>query len=549
MRFRFLNYLWKESGPFGVRIAVSSTITGILQGCLILVVSLAAGNLSKGGLNFRYLALFILSIAAFVILKRYSMNTISDQVQSLIFNMRVRIADKIRNASLVSFEKFGKSGIYTALTEHSEVLVQASRFASDVCSSAFMTLFCFAYIAVISMAAFYLSVAVTAVSIMYYLGLRGTTERDMMEALKQESSFLDYIGHVIEGFNEIKINSDKSNDLFDNYINRKATETRDLKVKSERCLVGIHLFGETFLYVLLGTVIFLLPRVQSIDAASVGKILAIILFMIGPLSNVVMSLPFLSKADAALASIEALENGLDAMNDMRDSSPMSKIRSSSPVGEIVFNEVTFNHTDSNGKTVFTLGPLDLTIHAGETVFLGGGNGSGKSTLLKLLTGLYYPTSGSITCDSVPVDMGNYVHYRDLFSIIFADFHLFDRLYGLRDMEEERVYELLEAMKLSDKTLYVDGRFTNLNLSTGQRKRLAMIASRLEEKQLFVFDEVAADQDPMFRKYFYDVYLKELKAQGKTIIAATHDDRYFHVADRVLKMEEGRLVNGAVEVPK
>jgi putative ATP-binding cassette transporter len=289
-------------------------------------------------------------------------------------------------------------------------------------------------------------------------------------------------------------------------------------------------------------VIFLLPRIQSAESLAIGQIVAVILFMIGPLSNVVISLPFLAKADAALVSLEMLENELDAANDTKYTMPQSQSRPNRPFEEIRLEQVVFNHTDGKGQAVFTLGPIDLTIHPGEILFIGGGNGSGKSTLLKLITGLYYPTSGQITVDSVPADMGNYVHYRNLFSIIFANFHLFDRLYGLEDIEEERVYHLLEIMRLSEKTLYVDGRFTNLSLSTGQRKRLAMIASRLEEKQIFVFDEVAADQDPVFRKYFYDVYLKELKAEGRTIIAATHDDPYFHVADRVLKMEEGKVVN-------
>ena len=51
---------------------------------------------------------------------------------------------------------------------------------------------------------------------------------------------------------------------------------------------------------------------------------------------------------------------------------------------------------------------------------------------------------------------------------------------------------------------------------------------------------AADQDPQFRRYSYEELLPEFKAQGKTVIAATHDNAYFHVADRILKMEYGQL---------
>ncbi len=545
MKFRFLKYLWQETGPSGTNIAVNAIVAGVIQGFLIVVVSGATGNVLKDGLNLRYLALFVMSLIAFVITKRYSMNKISDQVQNLIFDLRVRLTDKVRNSSLVSFEKSGRSELYAAMMEHGEVLNQASRFAGDACSSAFMTIFCFVYIAVISMTALYISAAVTLVSVLHYLSIREATERDTLEALRQESTFLDYIHHVIDGFKEVKVNTAKSNDLFENHIKARANQTRDLKVKSERQLVGLFIFGQVFLYILLGAVVFLLPRIQAEDARSIGQLVAIILFMIGPLGNVVVSLPFLAKADAALVSIERLEKELDAVNDTRSSAPQSRIQPNRPFTEIRIEHVTFNHTDEKGRTLFTLGPIDLSLRAGEMTFIGGGNGSGKSTLLKLITGLYYPASGQILCDSFPVDMGNYVFYRNFFSIIFSDFHLFDRLYGLEDIDEDRVHHLLETMRLSDKTIYADGRFTNLNLSTGQRKRLAMIASRLEKKQIYVFDEVAADQDPVFRRYFYEVFLKDLKAEGKTILAATHDDRYFHVADRLLKMEEGRLIDNSM----
>jgi putative ATP-binding cassette transporter len=143
-------------------------------------------------------------------------------------------------------------------------------------------------------------------------------------------------------------------------------------------------------------------------------------------------------------------------------------------------------------------------------------------------------------DGAQVTRRNAQFYRNLFSAIFSDFHLFDKLYGLRDADPARVDELLRLMEISDKTSLRDGRFSNINLSTGQRKRLALAVSYLEDKPVYVFDEVAADQDPRFRKYFYEVMLPDLKKAGKTVVAVSHDDRYFHVADRVLRMEYGKF---------
>ncbi|MCX6635946.1 MAG: ATP-binding cassette domain-containing protein, partial [Acidobacteria bacterium] len=172
--------------------------------------------------------------------------------------------------------------------------------------------------------------------------------------------------------------------------------------------------------------------------------------------------------------------------------------------------------------------------------LGGGNGSGKTTLLKLFTALYQPMQGCIRVDGSEITAANVQSYRNLFSAIFSDFHLFDKLHGLRDIAPERVDDLLRRMDISQKTAFRDGRFSNILLSTGQRKRLALVVSYLEDKPVYVFDEVAADQDPRFRGYFYETLLPELKRAGKTVVVVTHDDRYFHVADRVLGMDYGKL---------
>ena len=162
-------------------------------------------------------------------------------------------------------------------------------------------------------------------------------------------------------------------------------------------------------------------------------------------------------------------------------------------------------------------------------------------MLKLLTGLYKPDSGLIDIDGLAVDRTAVRDMRELFSVIFGDFHLFDRLYGLEGVEQERVQELIDRMELTDKVTFEDGKFSNLNLSTGQRKRLALIAALLEDRPIYIFDEWAADQDAHFRAIFYEEILKDLKARGKTVIAVTHDDRFFHVADRVVQLDLGKMV--------
>jgi putative ATP-binding cassette transporter len=174
------------------------------------------------------------------------------------------------------------------------------------------------------------------------------------------------------------------------------------------------------------------------------------------------------------------------------------------------------------------------------VFIVGGNGAGKSTLLKLLTGLYHPEQGALLLDGRVLAAEDYPAYRSLFTSVFTDFHLFDRLYGLDDLDPATVNHWLRVLEMDHKTRYADGGFTNLDLSTGQKKRLAFIAAVLKNRPICVFDELAADQDPAFRQRFYEEILPGLKAQGRTLVCVSHDDRYFHVADRVLTMRDGRL---------
>ena len=101
--------------------------------------------------------------------------------------------------------------------------------------------------------------------------------------------------------------------------------------------------------------------------------------------------------------------------------------------------------------------------------------------------------------------------------------------------------MLDKFGLKNKTHYTDKQFTSTKLSTGQRKRLAYLLSCLEDKQIYLLDEFAAEQDPQFRHYFYRTLIPELKASGKTIVMVTHDDSYFDACDRLIKLDYGGII--------
>lgn len=197
--------------------------------------------------------------------------------------------------------------------------------------------------------------------------------------------------------------------------------------------------------------------------------------------------------------------------------------------------------DDNREAGFLLGPIDLSVKSGELIFIVGSNGSGKSTLAKLITGLYTPRSGEIFLNDTPITAANIEWYRQHFATTFADVYLFDRYLGLEDPQIDReIGKYLKEFQLDRKVSVNNGVLSTTSLSQGQRKRLALLTAFLEDRPIYLFDEWASDQDPAFREVFYQQMLIQLKERGKLVIVITHDDRYFHLADRILKLNYGRV---------
>src|SRR5246500_2304383 len=207
--------------------------------------------------------------------------------------------------------------------------------------------------------------------------------------------------------------------------------------------------------------------------------------------------------------------------------------------------IEFRYTDRFSDTVFKIGPIDFTLQHGELIFLTGGNGSGKSTFLRVLSGLYPPDSGEVTLDGKAITDANRDEYRALMSAIFFDYHLFQRLYGLPEAHPAEIDRLLRQFRLNEKTGLKNGEFRTLDLSGGQRRRLALIVSLLEKRPIMLLDEWTAEQDPEFRLKFYDELLPDMMRAGATIVVITHDDRYLdelRLPARRIRMDEGRIVD-------
>lgn len=543
LRLGILKFLQQETHSLDRKLLLMTAASGTANAAILAVINSSVDVIGKAGPNWRHFLMFGLALALFVYSLRYVLYESTRISEEAIRRVRERLADKLRRTDLFSLESIGEADIHARISRETAVIVQSARPLFAAAQSAVMVLFTMLYVAAVSPIAVILCCAMIAGGVFVYLKDRRAVEEGLHEASTREDELFTSLNGVLGGFKELRINRPKSDDVFEEF-SAAAVRVRDVRTRVMLRFSDSMVFVEAFFQALVGAIVFVLPVLSGSFSASIVKIVAAVLFMIGPLSAVVMMIPVVSQVEVAVENIRRLEARLDEILAGSASGEEEEIEGLDRFQEIRLKDVAFSYRSPDGSEDFHLGPVDAVVKRGEILFLVGGNGSGKTTFLKLVTALYLPEHGSISVDSTAVTPRNVQSYRHLFAAVFSDFHLFDRLYGLRDIDPARVEQLLELMQISGKTTFRNGRFSTLSLSTGQRKRLALVVAYLEDKPIYVFDEVAADQDPQFRAYFYEVMLPELKKAGKTVIAISHDDRYFHVADRVLRMEYGKL--GAYE---
>jgi putative pyoverdin transport system ATP-binding/permease protein len=536
-----LEALVKESGlPLG-RVAAFALIAGLSDALIVVIINAAAERASKGEANFSLFLFFTLALGGYILAQRYILRISTVQIEQMIGRVRIRLADKIRKSDLFPLENLGRSEIYSGINRDTMAVSQAAAPILIACQASLMVFFTIFYIGYLSPRAVLLTLGVIGLGVFVHLRRLRRIMADLQKSGASENEFFESLTHLLDGFKEVKLSRARSRDLF-LHLQQIARVAAELKTHAGIQFTDQYLFSQASLNILVAVVVFVLPLLSDAESSRIIAITAAVQFISGPLTSLVGAIPAFSNANVAIGNIERLERQLE---QLRSSSAPEEVWALKPrrprFRTITLERVEMRYTDAAGEPLFTVGPLDMTIDRGDMIFLVGGNGSGKTTFLKLLTGLYYPHSGRLRIDGQNVDKFGYARYRELFSAIFTDYHLFDRLYGIKRIDERRVNELLRLMQLEEKTRYVDGRFENQDLSAGQKKRLALIVSMLEDKPIYVFDEWAADQDPSFRKFFYEELLEQFKSRGKTVIAATHDDRYFHVADRIIKMEMGQFV--------
>ena len=530
-----LSYLIQQSRKLLIAAALASVTSGVCSVLLLTQINAALTATSSAErvvLAWRFAAFAVAAMlsqmVASVLFERLNQRAHAD--------LRCFISARVIAADFRRLEEIGGPKVQSALSEHSTQVAEFFVSFPTILVNAIIVSGCLTYMAWLSWQVFLAAVLVIGLgSLGYHLAhLRAIRHLDV--ASKEQDRLFDHFRSLVEGAKELRLHAAKRRRFSDDVLGGSIETVRRERAYGMSVFLVSSAWGNFLIYGFIGLVLFVLVG----DVPERGRIMTgfalVFVYMVAPLENLLLALPRANLAKVSGARIDEITQQLEHTESDAVSGPVQRLES------LMLRGISHRYYHEGVDDLFTLGPVDLTFSAGQITYLVGGNGSGKTSLAKLLVGLYRPEQGTILINGEPVGDANRDRYRQTFSAIFSDFHLFEHMLDAASPElDAQGNTLLEKLHLQHKVQVRDGAFTTRALSQGQRKRLALVVAYLEDRPFLVFDEWAADQDPVFKEVFYRELLPELKAKGKAVLVISHDDRYFHLADRLIRMENGQVI--------
>lgn len=541
-----LRFLYRNSWRLVVLSMIAGLISGLASAGIIAFINSALEE------SQRTVALgvsFLGGIVLVAITKAYSEVVLTRLGQDIIAQLRVHLSEQILRAPLRHVQELGRHRLLAALNEDADVIAHAYVQIPLICVNGATVIGCLAYLGWLSWPMLAIVLGFMIIGALSFQAQEKRALHSFKMARETNDTLFRHFQSVLEGIKELKLHRERRQAFLATALRPTVTAYKRDFVEGMTVYAIATNWGMFLFYAVIGLALFILPEWLALTPQAIAGSILVLLYMMGPFSLIVETLPNIGRADVALEKIEALGLSLESAStqDQIDKRDTAKTNG---VGGLVLNVswkriemvgVTHRYYREEEEGSFHLGPIELSFTPGELVFLVGGNGSGKTTLALLLLGLYAPEAGTIRLDGVPIDELNRENYRQLFSAVFSDYHLFDTLFGMDQAGlDYHAREYLDRLQLHEKVQIRDGALSTQSLSQGQRKRLALLTAYLEDRPFYVFDEWAADQDPVFRKVFYMELLPDLKARGKTALVITHDDQYFSIADRCLRMDLGKI---------
>ena len=521
---------------------IVAVTTGVVSGlCLTGMIALIHQGINTELADFQFLVISFLGLwliyGVTSVLTTYSITKLS---QDVVLDMRINLSKKIMKASFKEMER-KQNQLLTILTDDITTINDFVNRLPNIFTSLAMVIGCVFYMAFISWELILIFLLLFTMAYFLTKHPLNNFKYKMRQARDTQKDLIGHFRSLVFGLKELLLSIRLRKGFVDNVLLPSANDQREFNLWARLWISIFSRASEMVLLLGFGLLLVGIYNYQIVSFETLSQFLMISLFTLSPLSNIGGFLPFLGKADIALEQIN--DTGLvleKAAINRTEEDP-----SFEPVEDSYLNlkDITYTYFHEGEDKFFQLGPISLVIKKGEMVYLLGGNGSGKSTLAKIICGLYIPETGQVSMGNTTVKKGSLDAYRENFNAIFTDFYLFEQLdhlaVGERREEVERYLKLLE---LDKKVQIKENKLSTTSLSTGQRKRLALLLSYLDDKPFYVFDEWAASQDPYYKEVFYRTLLPELRDKGKTLLVITHDEKYFDGADKFIMLQDGKMLD-------
>lgn len=525
------------------RMAFVKVIALNLLNALVGVLTIAYTNqalLSGKSLSWQSLAVFlglIFALLATTFISQFALTKLGHQ---FVLELRQKIVKQILDSDISQTQAIGSAKLLASLSTDIQAITTAFVRLPELIQGVILCGGAGLYLGFLSLPL----LLIVAVWIMLTIVVSGKLVNHVYAYLEKirhtnDQLYQDYQA-VIDGQAELKLHRPRAKCLYQSFANHTETFRNDI-VKADTFHLSAVNWSNIMMFASIG-IVLVLSQLWSLASLPVAITFGVtLLFLKIPLLSAVGAYPTLQSAQVALDKIQSL--GL-AQYQADFAVNLGKFYDWQ---QLHFEQIGYTYPNNQYAQKFALSPLNYTLQRGEVVFLIGSNGSGKTTFAKLITGIYLPTQGQLFVEmangeKMAIDDSQLSDYRQLFSAIFSDFHLFDTL--MNDKGEKPDDDLVNAwlakLQISHKTQIINHQIQDTQLSQGQKKRLAMLLAVADSKPIMLLDEWAADQDPSFRRYFYHELIPMLKSMGKTLFVISHDDNYFEAADRLLMMKNGIL---------